>query len=531
MIVLNVIMLVILCNLKFIGYTHLYQLESYDLHHFLKRFFNRLSFIDMLCFVLCLSLLIVHIVFCFETIQFIIICNLLLIIIIKSTIFLIKKARIKITLKYTKRVIRLLILYNTICLLTLSMLYLTKTYIFEIVYLVDFFIFVMSTLLALPIEKLVYEKYIMKAKKRLRKFDNLKIIAITGSFGKTSVKNILTELLSQKYNVCSTPASYNTPMGICKCILNNLKPYHNILVLEFGAKKVGEIKYLCDKFCPEYGIITSVGAQHIDTFKSIENILKTKMELFEYIDDKQNVFLNYSNMYIKEYLSKAKSFKNCNLVFDNNCIVDSDVDDKKCSVFKFSNVKANINGTSFDFGCPDNLGVVTKNYTTSLIGVHNVTNIALAIAVGKKFGLTDSQISCGLSNLKPIEHRLELKRMGDYIIIDNAYNSNPISFKCAIDTLCLFQSYRKIVITPGVVDQGLNSYKVNYDLGKYMSTRVEFVYVVNKTNRDALISGLLSGGFTQTSIVVCDRFSDVEFTDFVKGDVVLIENDLPDNYD
>lgn len=502
-----------------------FQLESYNILSFVKSYLKKLSIYDFIFKLVVVVLLLLNILFDNQTILIIETIFLLLENIIKLVLFTLNNSKNKIKLKYTKRVLRLLFVIISIVMLTNTIMFLTKTYVFEIVFIFDVVVFVFASILVLPLEKCVYTYYMYMATRKLKKMDDLKIIAITGSYGKTSVKNILASILGQKYNVCATPMSYNTPMGICRCVLSDLKPYHNILVLEFGAKKLGEIEYLCKKFCPGYGIITSVGSQHLETFKSVENITKTKMELFDFINNKSHIVCNVDNQYIRDYLveKKCQNIVACGLngevlCFENRAFV------KEKSV--------GVNGSSFLIESSNN-GVVAEaeKYNTKLIGEHNILNISLAIAMAKVLGLNYVQILQGLSQLVSIEHRLELKNYGDYLVIDNAYNSNPHSFRCAIDTLCLFDGYRKIVITPGVVEQGRNSYEENYKLGKYMADRVGFVYVVNKTNRNALLNGIKDGEMIIDKIAVVDKFADIDWSDFGLGDVVLIENDLPDNYD
>lgn len=520
------LLVVLLCQFDFIRFAYYFQLEGYYICGFTKCVFKKMSLIECLVFGFLFILYILTYLFESQTIYIFITVILLANFVIKTLQISRNCAKRKVKFKYTKRMFRLHFLFCIVELMTIIILLMAKTPTLLVLYIFNILIFYLSVILIMPIEKCVETYYIRLAKSKLAKMKNLKIIAITGSYGKTSVKNILYEILSQKYNVCATPASYNTPMGICKCILNYLKPYDEILILEFGAKKSGEIKYLCDTFGAMYAVITNVGPQHLETFKSIENITKTKMELFEYVHDKSNVFVNYNNTYIVEYLKKYP-FTDCNLVVDRINI--DDVSNQK-NISYFDNIEANTDGLKFDYASFSNNKKNVEKYTTKLLGNHNVCNISLAIAVGKKLGLTYTQISSGLSNLTAIPHRLELKHCSDFMIIDDAYNSNPISFRCAIDALTLFKSNRKIVITPGVIEQAGHGYKANYDLGKYMATRVDCVYVINLTNRSAITSGLISGGFSSDKIFTYDKFSDVKFNRFVKGDVVLIENDLPDNY-
>ena len=143
-----------------------------------------------------------------------------------------------------------------------------------------------------PIEKANRQYYINDAKKMLKACPDLKVIGITGSYGKTSVKYYLSTVLKAKYNVLMTPESYNTPMGVVKTIREQLRPTHEVFVCEMGARHVGDIKEICDIVFPEYGIITSIGEQHLETFKSIDNIIKTKFELYDAVSDKSKMFLN-----------------------------------------------------------------------------------------------------------------------------------------------------------------------------------------------------------------------------------------------
>lgn len=520
------LLVVLLCQFDFINFAYYFQLESYNIGGFTKCVFKKTSLSEYMIFGFVLMIYVLTYLFESQTIYIFIFVLLFVNVVIKVLKISRNYAKRKIKFKYTKRMFRLHFMFCFVELLTIIICLLTNTSMILTLYLFNILIFYLCAIVVKPIEKCVEKHYISLAKSKLAKMKKLKIIAITGSYGKTSVKNILYEILSQKYNVCATPASYNTPMGICKCILNHLKPYDEILILEFGAKKSGEIKYLCDTFGAMYAVITNVGPQHLETFKSIENITKTKMELFEYVHDKSNVFVNYNNTYIVEYLNKYP-FTDCNLIVDQ-----VNIDDvyNQNNISYFDHIEASPEGLKFDYASFSNNKKNVEKYTTKLLGSHNVCNISLAIAVGKKLGLTYTQISSGLSNLTAIPHRLELKHCSDYMIIDDAYNSNPISFRCAVDALTLFKSNRKIVITPGVIEQAGYGYKANYDLGKYMATRVDCVYVINQTNRSAITSGLISGGFTNDRIFTYDNFSDVKFNNFVKGDVILIENDLPDNY-
>ena len=152
------------------------------------------------------------------------------------------------------------------------------------------FLVLLSDIINSPAEKAVKSYYINDAKKILASRKNLRIIGITGSYGKTSCKYFLTKLLSPKYNVLMTPASYNTPMGVVKTIREQLKNSHEIFVCEMGAKNLGDIKELCELVHPQTGLISSIGPQHLESFKSIENVVKTKFELYDEVIGKGKMY-------------------------------------------------------------------------------------------------------------------------------------------------------------------------------------------------------------------------------------------------
>ena len=204
----------------------------------------------------------------------------------------IRRVKLKKPLRYTKRMSRLCVFLGIlISAITfgLAMLFVEidvlRFVLAPFVQLILHFLVVVANILMYPLELLIREVYIYLAKQQLKRYDHLIKIGITGSYGKTSTKYILDTLLSEKYNVLITPHSYNTPMGIVKVLRNMLQPNHQIFIAEMGATYVGDINYMCRFVKPKYGIITNVGNQHMETFGTIENVMKTKLELAENIPD------------------------------------------------------------------------------------------------------------------------------------------------------------------------------------------------------------------------------------------------------
>lgn len=376
---------------------------------------------------------------------------------------------------------------------------------------------IIGNIINAPIEKAIRQYYINDAKKMLKACPDLKVIGITGSYGKTSVKYYLSTVLKAKYNVLMTPESYNTPMGVVKTIREQLRPTHEIFVCEMGARHVGDIKEICDIVFPEYGIITSIGEQHLETFKSIDNIIKTKFELYDAVSDKSKMFLNGDNENISGNLRKKsdKGYHTYGIGDDNETYAyDISVSNK---------------GTNFSVCC---CGRKIENLQTPLIGEHNVTNLTGVIAVSVALGVPDDDIRMYVRKLSSPPHRLQLTRRGNTAIIDDAYNSNPAGCEAALKTLSLFDG-TKILITPGMVELGKMQDKCNYEFGKSAAAVCDYVYLVGKKQTEAIYKGLTDAGYDDKKITVSGSFNEA----FSKASVapgeqkiILIENDLPDNY-
>lgn len=374
----------------------------------------------------------------------------------------------------------------------------------------------LAGLLAWPIEKIISEYYFRDARKTLLKMKKLKRIGITGSYGKTSVKFFLGVILSEKYNTLVTPASFNTPMGVARIIREELRPSHEIFIAEMGARHVGDIKEMCRLVKPQYGILTSVGPQHLGTFKTIERIANTKYELIEALpedgfavfpDDKARCLCFYNKTTI------AKKLVSLNDTAD---------------VFA-TNIKVNKKGSSFLL----NIGDESYPCQTKLLGEHNIQNILLSAAMALYFKLTVEEVLRGISKIEPVEHRLQLiSSANGMTIIDDAFNSNPVGASAALKVLSAFEG-RRIIITPGMVELGEKETEYNYEFGKEMAKCVDIAILIGKKHIVPIVNGLLDGGFEKTNIH--EAISLEESTSILQrlmraGDVILYENDLPDNY-
>ena len=369
-----------------------------------------------------------------------------------------------------------------------------------------------------PIENQINRGYVKKSREKLARFPELIKVGITGSFGKTSTKNFLATILMEKYHVCATPQSFNTPMGITRTVLQNLDFGHQVLIAEMGARKKGDIKELCDLVEPKYGILTAIGAQHIATFRNQENIKQTKAELCQYLGKDGVCVFDMDNEIVRE-IAKESQCKKIKV-----SLVDSSAD-----VFA-TDIVTSTQGTTFNLHIGDN----EYPCSTKLLGVHNITNLLLCVGLSKALDLTDEQILSGITKVNPVEHRLQLINSAHNItILDDTYNSSIDGSKRALDVLAMYTDRRKVVVTPGLVELGTMERLENYNFGKRIAGVADVVVIVNKAHYASIKQGLLDEGFSEDKIYhAIDTIATQEALReiLVEGDVVLWENDLPDNY-
>lgn len=367
-----------------------------------------------------------------------------------------------------------------------------------------------------PMELGINRHYINDAKKILRSCPDLTIIGITGSYGKTSVKYYLTSLLRSKYNVLMTPESYNTPMGVVKTIRGSLKATDEIFVCEMGAKWVGDIKELCDIVHPQHGIITSIGPQHLESFKSLDAIKNTKFELADALPAEGMLFLNGDDENIRDHGS-SRPYISYSLGGNGDYVAE--------------NISVSDRGTAFTVRTPDG---ETEEFSTKLIGRHNVLNIVGAIAVSHKMGIALKDLRSAVRRLEGVPHRLQLSEKGGVTIIDDAYNSNPSGTKAALEALSLFDGY-KILVTPGMVELGEKQEELNREFGAKAAEVCDYVVLVGRKQAVPIKAGLLSRDYGEDKIFVADTIEEAlshVYALHSKGrkKIVLLENDLPDNY-
>lgn len=380
------------------------------------------------------------------------------------------------------------------------------------------FIILVAGLLMHPFEKQIQQGYIRKAQRKLASMPELVVIGITGSYGKTSTKFALAKILSERFSVCFTPGSFNTPMGICKVINNDLHPTHQILILEMGARYEGNIRELCEIAKPDIAILTNIGIAHLETFGSREVIARTKGELIDALDPGDTAVVNADDETVMK------------LVHDRNDITRITAGIKNGN-FMATNIRYDTNGCNFKAIGP--LGEEV-DVTTRLLGKHNVLNILLGFAVGSHLGLRLQTMAIAASRMEPVQHRLEMRYAGKYVVIDDAFNSNPIGAANAVEVLSAFEGGRRIIITPGMIELGDEEEQLNREFGKQIgNSAIDKAILVGPRRTRPIYDGISETGFDMDNVMVVNSLFEANAwiqENISDGDVVLYENDLPDTY-
>ena len=350
------------------------------------------------------------------------------------------------------------------------------------------------------------QKFVQRAGQVL---DEKKIlrIGIVGSYGKTSVKNILKCVLSEKFDVVETPESYNTPIGIAKTVFSDGFENKQVLIAEMGARKTGDISELCQMVKPDYAIFTGVCEQHIETFGSLDGVWQEKSEILK--SGAKKVFCGENlRCFMKEEYQTEISYAERIIIKD----VVLEATKTKCTLF--------IDGEE-----------IAVN--TALLGKAALENVRLAAALALELGLTAKEIGKGLQKVEPIPHRLQLLENNGVYILDDAYNCNPQGAQEAIQALSRFTG-RKCIVTPGIVECGVLEDGVNQRLGAQIAAAdFEKVILVGDTLVGAVKTGYAEANGDMEKVCIAE---DLETAQMIlskwvqSGDAILFLNDLPDVY-
>lgn len=341
------------------------------------------------------------------------------------------------------------------------------------------------------IEKFLFMTYKKEAKKKLAEMKNLQIIAITGSYGKTSIKNFVAQMLSKKYNVYATPRSINTLGGIMGDINNGLPTDTEIYVCEAGARESGDIYDITTFVEPQTVVVGRVGEAHIEYFKSLKNIIATKLEIIQ-----------------SPRLERA---------FIHTSVTDEPHDKVTFFGDDISNINATLDGIDFDI----KLDSEVVPLHTDVLGEFQTMNIAVAVRIAKSFGMTHEEIKKAVAKLEPVEHRLQLIKAGGKIILDDGYNGNIDGMLEGV-RLCSLHKGRKVIVTPGLVE---SSKELNLQLIEAINEVFDIVIVTGALNAELFTKHVT----VKNKIMLKDKsvLTQVLGSQTASGDIILFANDAP----
>lgn len=544
LIVLSLLLAVVWSGVRGVRALHMLQLDSYSNLRFLKWLWatpqHRLS--EAWCGLLCLGLLGVHVllwVLAVEHGAYLILAGWCIagpLLLLRSTPPKAKKA-----LVYTARAVR--ILTTALCMVTvvlgvvglyalaqlsqglrLAAEYKAAAYALlgggVLIQLAPLTV-VLANLFLAPIQKTINALYLFSAKRRLRQVGPI-VVGITGSYGKTSTKYFLHTLLSERYRTLKTPQSFNTLMGICRVINNDLQPQHEVFIVEMGAYSRGVIRELSQFVHPHIGILTAIGPQHLERFKTLDNIAAAKYELIESLPHAGVAVLNNDDQRCSKLADRTHGVK----------VLRYGVESAPTGLSIWSEgIKQDVHGLSFTL--VDSAGHRAVAHTV-LLGRHNVLNILGAACAARELGVSLEEIAKAIAKIQPVPHRLQLLHgAGGVTVIDDSYNSNPIGAIEALEVLREFKTGKRVLVTPGMVELGAVEAAQNEAFGARAASICDAVVLVGPRQTRAIMRGLERAQFPPERIYVVTDLPEAtaKLQHIVQaGDVVLFENDLPDLY-
>lgn len=391
----------------------------------------------------------------------------------------------------------------------------------------SFVFFSLASILIWPLDYLFKQWIIARAKSRIENLDSkITIVGIAGSYGKTTMKEVLLEVLGAKFNTAATPESVNTPVGIARWILQKFDESLQVAIVEMGEHYKGDIKDICDIAKPDIAVITGINEAHLERMKKMENVENTIFEiagaakpgaLIVLNGDDRNVMENYKKFVWPDHKVEKFSYSN----------------------FLFSNFDLNILAWEVE-------NEVLGKFKIHLLGEYTLGDVDCAGIIAKSLGASVKEIKQGIQKIRPVAHRLEPSiTPGNILVIDDAYNGNSDSAREAIKVLARFKDRRKIYITPGLVETGSASHKVHMDIGRQLAGVADVVILIRnsvteyielgvRNNESPAPSGAGQAGMRQKPEIIWFKTAGeahAALPEILKpNDVILFQNDWGDQY-
>ncbi len=380
-----------------------------------------------------------------------------------------------------------------------------------------------------PVEAFMRQRFINRAKGVLAEVNPV-VVGITGSYGKTTTKNYIAQILSGRYKTYPTPKSYNTMMGVCIAINNDIANDHSIeyFICEMGAYIPGEIERIAELTHPTIGVVVEVGPQHLERFGTVDNIATAKYEIIKTLPPDGVGVFNWDNPYVRQMYERDYP--------KTRLAVSRAVDPQNVATggprFIASEISESLDGLRFRV--TDTQTGDSETFETALLGEHNVTNVLLATAVAIHEGMKLRDVAYRVKALKPAESRLVRQATAQGItVINDAYSANPAGVVSALKVLALHNTGKRLLITPGMVELGPLHEPENKKLGIEAAQYASDVILVGAEQTAPIKAGLSEAGFPNDHLHVMETLAeaiDWYQTNLKSGDTVLFLNDLPETY-
>lgn len=384
------------------------------------------------------------------------------------------------------------------------------------------FIVLLAALATLPWEKAIAKRFLAEAEQRMQRYRG-RVLGITGSYGKTSTKYVVADLLSTRYRVLKTPAGVNTTMGITRVIREKLEDDHEAFVVEMSAYGPGEIREVCEVVRPSLGILTAVGVQHLERFGTPERIAEAKYELIAALPPAAPAVMNADDDVCLRLAERARRDRKRVLLYGLSA-------DTPGLAVRGTDVTVSAKGSRFRVVTADG---ETEVFDTRLLGRWNLSNILGGMAAALEWGVPLSAMKGAVGALVPAPRRLEIREEGGVIRILDVANANPRGAEMALEVLAEFSSGSRILITPGMVELGPIEAEENRRFGEKAAAVCDYVVLVGQEQTRPIHQGLVERGFPADRVLVARQAHEV--VDLLAGvvrpgDVLLYENRLPDTY-
>jgi len=387
-----------------------------------------------------------------------------------------------------------------------------------------FWIFLLiSAVLAYPADYILKQVVVARGRMRLRALANVRVVAIAGSYGKTTFKNIAAALLSQSFKVVKTPDSVNTPVGVARWLTRDVRSDAQVLVVEFGEYYRGDIRKLCELIPPDVSVVTGINEAHLERLGSLENAAATIFEAVEYAKPGALAMLNGDDELVrgsaKNYLQGRKAS-----YFGAH---------ETSSEWQVGNPSFHADGSGWSFDLSNkekNLG----SYKIPLLGEYALSDILGAASIASELGARPEDIASGIAQVSAIPHRLQVvPTQNDILVIDDSYNANSHGVAEAIRVLGRLRGRRRIYVTPGLVETGIRERQIHQSLGSELAVAAELVVLTRNSVTPFIAEGLRTAGFPEDKILWFDTAEAAQkgVGELARaGDVILFQNDWTDNY-